>query len=125
MSRPRSQTPWEKHSWHVIGDCRLRVQNESRVVYLRRRSMVSLIQATEKSLSLQRFLPEQVTANLAPGTFPSFVIIESMRETNGAVRAHCILIAFLAQTSIVVAPLARLLRCKMISFRYVCERFRV
>ena len=89
--------------------------------------MVSLIQATEKSLSLQRFLPEQVTANLAPGTFPSFVIIESMRETNGAVRAHCILIAFLAQTSIVVAPLAvvRLLRCKMISFRYVCERFRV
>jgi hypothetical protein len=89
--------------------------------------MVSLIQATEKSLSLLRSSPEQVTANLASGTFPSFVIIESMRQRNGAVRAHSILIAFLAQTSIVVAPLAvvRLLRCKMISFRYVCERFRV
>ena len=37
--------------------------------------MVFLIQAAEKSLSLLRSSPEQVTANLASGTFSSFVII--------------------------------------------------
>jgi hypothetical protein len=41
---------------------------------------------------LPRSSPEQVTDNLASGTFPSFVIIQSMRQRNGAVRAHCILI---------------------------------
>jgi len=40
--------------------------------------MVSLIQAAEKSLSLMRSSPEQVTANLASGMFPSFVIIQSV-----------------------------------------------
>jgi hypothetical protein len=39
--------------------------------------MVSLIQATEKSLSLLRSSPERVTANLASGTFSSFVIIQT------------------------------------------------
>jgi hypothetical protein len=37
--------------------------------------MVSLLQAAEKSLSLLRSSPERVTANLASGTFSSFVII--------------------------------------------------
>jgi hypothetical protein len=42
----------------------------SRVVSL----IILLMQAAEKSLSLLRSSPEQVTANLASGTFPSFVI---------------------------------------------------
>jgi hypothetical protein len=36
--------------------------------------MIFLMQAAEKSLSLLRSSPEQVTANLASGTFPSVII---------------------------------------------------
>ena len=56
--------------------------------------IVSLLQAAEKSLSLLRSSPEQVTANLASGTFPSFVIIQIMCQKKVVERAHCLLIAF-------------------------------
>ncbi len=69
-----------------------------------------IVQAAEKSLSLLRSSPDQVTANLASGTFSSFALIRNMRWREAGVHAHCISII-----NIVVAPVVRLLRCKAIS----------
>jgi hypothetical protein len=120
---------------HVIGDCRLRVQirrfsnlAEARVVYLRRRSDGFPHTGHGKVSFSIEVLPRTSDCQSGLGyvsllcNYPEYA-----PEKWGGACAICILIAFLAQTSIVVAPLAvvRLFRCKMISFRYVCERFRV
>jgi len=85
--------------------------------------IISLIQAAEKSLSLLRSSPERVTANLASGTFPPFCDYPEYAPEKGGGASALQFDCLLAQTSIVVSPVVRLLHCKMIPFRYVCERF--